>query len=353
MALYDPSSRTHAESSNIALSEQAVWDASPSIGETPPQILAQEAADGKRGAAWRLLHWVMENDPRALEAVSSSRDTRLAQNLLEFIALGTWTGKSFNVPIALRSPYARTRLRTLFVPPAGIDERVSERVLLPALHDTRPAVRETAMHLLGIMGSSAAVPELIAALHDPAPAIRQQAIKALGRTSSPQAVPALLNALHGSDEQQGSQIFQALVALGNIAVPGLLEASQSSSPWMRWHSIRALGDIHDGRAFPRLVHALTDTDHGVAWMAAKGLALFGRECIEPVLHLLTTAEMTPWLAETASYVLSRQYPGHADLKPYLDPVIQQMHHSAYRAGTCYTAMKALDQLRPSGLLHQL
>lgn len=351
MALYDPSSKTSTEA-RIDLPEQFSLDIAPPVGETPPQMLAQEAAEGRRGAAWRLLHWVMENDPRAIEAVSSSKDARLAQNLLEFVALGTWAGKPFVVPVPLRSPYARTRLRTLFVPPAGMDEAVSERVLLSALHDARPAVREAAMHMLGIMGSRAAVPELIEALHDPAPGIRLQAIKALGRTGSSRAVSALLNALHGSDEQQGSQIFQALVNLGHVAVPALLEASMSSSSWMRWHSIRALGEIHDSRAFSRLVQGLTDSDHSVAWMAAKGLAPFGKECVEPVLRLLITAEMTRWLAETASYVLSRQYPGHAELKPYLDPVIQQMHRSAYKAGTGYVAMRALDQLEVSGLLNQ-
>lgn len=352
MARYDASSRTDMETPDTVLSEQLSLATHPPVGETPPYILVQDAVAGRRGAAWRLLHRVLENDPQALEAIASSRDARLALYLLEFIALGTWAGKPFEVPVPLRSPYARTRLRTLFVPPAGMDEALSESVLLPALHDGRPAVRETAMHLLGIMGSKAAVPELIAALHDPVPAMRLQAIKALGRTGSPEAVSALLSALHSSDEQQGSQIFLALVKLGHIAVPALLEASWSPSSWLRWHSIRALGEIHDGRAFSRLVQALTDSDHGVAWMAAKGLAPFGEKCVLPVLHLLITTEMTRWLAETASYVLSKQYAGHPELKPYLDPVIQQMHRSAYKAGTGYVAMKALDQLEASGLLNQ-
>ncbi|MGH2506336.1 MAG: HEAT repeat domain-containing protein [Ktedonobacteraceae bacterium] len=345
MSFYDPSVKEYPESPNLVLSEQTSLR-----GETPPQILAQQAAEGRRGAAWRLLLWVIENNPRAMLAVSSTQDARLAQHLLEFIALGTWAGKPFTVPIALRSPYTRTRLCTLFVPSAGIDEAMSEKVLLPALHDARPAVRETAMHLLGIMGSKAAVPELIAALHDPASDIRQQAIKALGRSGDPVAVSALLNVLPDSDEQQGNHIFQALVNLGHSTVPSLLEASYSHSTWVRWHSIRALSEIHDGRALPRLVHALTDTDHGVVWMAAKGLTAFGRACIEPVLRLLTTTEMTPWLAETTAYILSRHYPGYEELQPYLNPVIQQMQHAVYRDGTCYTALKALNQLQMSGLL---
>jgi HEAT repeat protein len=325
-------------------------DVAPPVGTTPPYMLAQDAAAGRRGAAWRLLHWIMENDPRAIEAISALKDERLAQNFVEFIALGTWAGKPFHVPAPLRTPYARTRLRTLFVSPSGIDARIGERVLLADLHDDRQAVREAAMYILGLMGSTAAIPQLIASLHDPSPSTRLQAAKALGRSGSPEAVPALLDALHGADEQQSSQIFMALTNLGHIAVPALMDTSYSPSSWMRWHSIRALCEIRDQRAFPTLVRALNDRDHSVAWMAAKGLAPFGKECVEPVLHLLATAEMTPWLVETSSYVLNYQCQNYAELKPYLEPVIHQMHQPAYRSVTSYAALKALEQLENSGLL---
>src|SRR5438477_11916308 len=122
--------------------EQIDNDVTPPIGVTPPQILAQDAAEGRRGAAWRLLYWIMENDPRAVVAVSSLDDDRLAQHLLEFIATGTWAGKPFVVPVPLRSAYARTRLRTLFLPESGMDYARAERVLLSHVHDKQPAMRE-------------------------------------------------------------------------------------------------------------------------------------------------------------------------------------------------------------------
>src|SRR5215469_11693403 len=78
--------------------EQAPADVAPPVGITPPQVLARDAAQGRRGAAWRLLYWIMENDPRAVVAVSSLDDDRLAENLLEFIAMGTWAGKPFVIP---------------------------------------------------------------------------------------------------------------------------------------------------------------------------------------------------------------------------------------------------------------
>lgn len=322
----------------------------PPLGVTPPQALAQQAANGRRGPAWRLLYLIIENDPGAVAAVCSFANDRLVENLLEFIALGTWAGQPFVIPPPLRSPFARTRLRTLFVPPSGIPQERSERVLLRALSDTRTPVREAAIYILGLMGSLPAVPELIQALHDPQAAIRLQAAKALGRTGSPAAVPALLDALSMADERLSSQIFMALVSLGHVAVPVLLDFAQSRSNWMRWHSLRALSAIRDPRALPTLVNALQDTDHSVAWMAAKGLAPFGRECIEPVLRMLCSAHMTPWVVETASYVLHTQCQKHEELKPYLDPLLHQMHQAGYRSSTSLVALKALEQIQMGRVL---
>ncbi len=330
--------------------EQSTADVAPPVGITPPQILAQDAAAGRRGAAWRLLYWIIENDPRAVVAVSSLEDDRLAKNLLEFIAVGTWAGKPFVVPGPLRGVFARTRLRTLFLPGAGMDPARAERVALSAVHDKQPAIRETAIYILGIAGSRAATSALIETLNDPVPSVRMQAAKALGRVGDPAAVPALLSALRGADEQFGSQIFSALVRLGQAAVPALLEASTSSSAWMRWQCTRALGAIRDRRALPALVGALRDTDHSVAWMGAKSLVQFGRLCIEPVLQLLMTTAMTPWLVETASYVLSNQFQHNPMLKPYLEPVVQRMHDAGYRVGTAAAAQRALTQLKADGLV---
>jgi HEAT repeat protein len=325
-------------------------DVTPPVGITPPQVLAQEAAEGHRGAAWRLLLWIMENDPRAVVAVASLDDDRLAHHLLEFIALGTWSSKPFVVPGPLRSAYSRTRLRTLFLPGAGMDFLRAERVLLSAVHDKRPAVRETAVQILGVIGSPSATPVLMAALIDPIPAVRLQAAKALGRPGNAVAVPALLNALRAADEQMGNQIFDSLVFIGHAAVPALLAESASNSVWVRWHCIRALGTICDHRALPTLVQALRDADHSVAWVGAKGVTRFGKQGMEPVLRLLIITDTLPWLVETASYVLRHLYLHDQKLKPYLEPVIRSMHGVAYRIATPNAARKALSQLITDGLV---
>ncbi len=329
---------------------QAANDVAPPVGDTPPHILAQQAADGRRGAAWRLMVWIMESDPRAVVAVSSLDDDRLAENLLGFIATGTWAGKSFVVPVLLRSAHARTRLRTLFLPGSGIDYERAERVLLSHVHDKQPAMRETVVHLLGIIGSPSATSLLIEALSDPVPAVRLQAAKALGRLGDADAVPVLLKALRGADEQLSSQIFASLVRLGSLAVPALIQKSKSSSAHIRWNCVRALGEIHDLRALPVLVNGLKDNDHSVAWMAAKGLAHFGKDSLRPVLELLMGASMTPWLAETASYVFSSYAHRNREVKEILEPLMRRMRESGFRIGTGVAAQKALKQLQDAGIL---
>lgn len=332
------------EQAHTVMPDQAALETTPPVGITPPQVLAEEAAAGRRGAAWRLMHWIVQDDPRAVIAVSSLNDDRLAQNLLEFIALGTWAGKPFVVPVPLRTAHARTRLRTLFLPSSGMDYARVERILMAAVADKRPAVRESAVYLLGIIGSRNATPLLIQVLDEPLLSVRLQAVKALGRIGDATAVPALLRSLHTADEQMGSQIDFALARLGSAAVPAIIAESNSSSPWIRWHCIRALGEICDYRALPVLVESLRDPDHSVAWMGAKKLIGFGKRCVEPLLHLLVVTDTSPWLVETASYVLHNMYLRHKKLKPYLESVVQSMHSVAYQIATPQAARNALSQL---------
>ena len=244
----------------------------PPVGTTPPETLAAQAAEGKRGAPWRLFHWIAEGNREAIEAVWSVRDPRLLTYFLEWLALGTWAGKPFTLPKDMRQPYFRTQVRTLFLPGPGPMERLARQVLVNGLHEQRSAVREVAAYLLGLLADPATAPDLIEALRDGKSEVRAQAAKALGRMHLVSACPALVAALNTHDEALASQVRQALLQVGSQAVPPLLEAVQSPDPWVRWHVLRTLGGLHDRRSMPALVEALADSDHAVAWMAARELA---------------------------------------------------------------------------------
>jgi hypothetical protein len=324
-------------------------EAPPPVGTTPPAALVAPAAQGQRGAAWRLLHWVEEDNPEAIDAIKRSSDQRLLTLLLEWLALGTWAGKLFRVPVSMRQPHFRAQISALFLPGSGVPEGLVKTVLCDGLHHPQPAVRETAAHLLGVLADPTTADALAEALHDPVSVVRVQAAKALGRLHLPESAPALVGALRYHDEAQASQVCQALAQLGSPAVPALLKAARSSDAWVRWHVLRVLGDLHDLRGMPALVEALADEDYAVAWMAARELATMGTAPVEEVLRLLIRAPDTPQLMETAGYVLHAQT--IAQVKGILAPVLESMHHAEYRVAMPLAVQHALNQLAASGIQH--
>jgi HEAT repeat protein len=228
---------------------------------------------------------------------------------------------------------------------------LAERALLSMAHDSRPPIREEAVRILGLVGSVTATPTLIVALKDPAASVRVQAAKALGRVGGHDAAAALIAELGTTDEQMSSQIVSSLIRVGSAAVPLLIKEAANPSAWIRWQVMRALVAISDYRSLPVLVQALHDTDHSIAWVAAKGLVHFGKDAVGPVLRLLMMTETSRWLVETASYVLHEAYVHDQKLKLFLEPVIQSMHGVAYQIGTPQAARKALQLLEVAGLLH--
>jgi HEAT repeat protein len=315
----------------------------PPVGNTPSALLAAQAAEGRRGAAWRLFHWIAQGNREAIEAVRNCSDGRLLTYFLEWLALGSWAGKPFNVPKALRQPHFRRQVFTLFLPGPGPAEELVLHVLLNGLHDRRSPVRAVAAYLLGLFGSPDAGPDLIAALRDENPAVRAQAAQALGHLHLVGACPALVASLNTHDEALAGQVRQALLQFGSPAVPDLLEAAHSPDPWVRWHALRALGDLRDARCISALVEALADSDLAVAWMAARDLASMGSQGVKPVLELLIRAPGTPWLMETAGYVL-RQQRKPPQLAAILQPVIASMHEVDYRITAPMAAERALEEL---------
>jgi hypothetical protein len=315
----------------------------PPVGTTPLVELVADAAQGKRGAAWRLLHWIGENNQEAVESIRRFPDAQLFERLLEWLALGTWAGKPFRVPLALRQPHFRTKVRTLFL--LGAPGGLPQQVLLAGLRDARPALRREAAHVLGILDDPTAALALLEALQDSASEVRVQAAQALGRLKQPELAPALVAALNAHDEALANQVRVALTQIGEAATPPLLEAARSRDTWVRWHALRILSELHDPRGLPVFVQALADNDYAVAWMAARALAAIGTPAVRSVLRLLMTAPLTPWLMETAAYALRHQH--NKQLRPALEPVIHAMRSTDYRIEVPLAVERALAALTES------
>ncbi|MGH7602153.1 MAG: HEAT repeat domain-containing protein, partial [bacterium] len=94
---------------------------------------------------------------------------------------------------------------------------------------------------------------------------------------------AALSSKVGMDRQRARL---ALVKIGQLSVPFLLEALTDANDQVRWEAAKALGSIKDPAAAPALVNALLDECTEVRWLAAEGLIALQRAALAPLLQAL-------------------------------------------------------------------
>ncbi|MBX3302709.1 MAG: HEAT repeat domain-containing protein [Nitrospira sp.] len=129
--------------------------------------------------------------------------------------------------------------------------------LMPLLHDKVKAVREEAAAGLAAIGDPA-VPSLVDALRHKEWLVRLHAVEALSKTRSPQAVEPLLSVLF--NDQDSAVREDAARALGEIGDPRAVEhlCAIVRDPGLRTVAVEALGKIGDARAVPVLIELLAE-----------------------------------------------------------------------------------------------
>jgi HEAT repeat protein len=170
---------------------------------------------------------------------------------------------------------------------------------------------------LGEIGDPDAVPELIQCLEDADWSVRSAACTALAQIGDAAAIPALrvhaeimeearhaLYKLGGtsmslqeavrtlSEQNQWGVLCRALtsnlvraaiVQLGSIAVPALIDALHNDDPKIRQAACTALGHIGDTAAVPSLIQSLEDEDRYVRSAACNALGQIGDPSAVPAL----------------------------------------------------------------------
>ncbi len=117
---------------------------------------------------------------------------------------------------------------------------------------------------------------LLAAAADPDPEVRTAALHALGECRAPEGVLPLLFALGDPSLYLARIAADALIHIGEPAVPGLIRAlEQDAQPQVRANAARALALIGDKSAIPSLFHALEDDSMMVQHWADEGLERMG------------------------------------------------------------------------------
>ncbi len=137
---------------------------------------------------------------------------------------------------------------------------------------------------------------------------------------------------------------RSLVAIGKSAVPSLIRLLSHRKPHVRWEAAKALCGIADPLAASALVNALDDRDGDVRWLAAEGLAVLGRESLQPLLAALIERAQSCWFCEGAHHVCHTLVT-RKRLGPILRPLLLALKEAEPEVAVPPAAYAALSRLR--------
>jgi HEAT repeat protein len=169
-------------------------------------------------------------------------------------------------------------------------DQVAEHIA--ALKDEDWAIREEAAMVLGGLKDSRAVSPLVSMLKDQDRSVREAAIGALTSIGEPSVVP-LADCLTDRElsVQEAASAVLASIADGRVLDP--LMAALKSHDWIvRMHAAKALGRIHDPKCVPGLIPLLQDKVKAVREEVSGALAAIGEAAVPALLEALTHSE---WL----------------------------------------------------------
>jgi len=157
-------------------------------------------------------------------------------------------------------------------------------------------------------------------------------------------IPPLLVGLAGRDPVVRENAREALVAMGESAVPSLIQLLSHCRRHVRWEAAKALCDIADPIAATALVNALDDTDDDVRWVVAEGLTALGREGLRPLLAALLERAQSSWFRQGAHHVC-HTLATKRKLGPILRPLLAAFDQSEPQMAVPLAAYTALSKLR--------
>ncbi|MBA3872824.1 MAG: HEAT repeat domain-containing protein [Anaerolineae bacterium] len=144
-----------------------------------------------------------------------------------------------------------------------------------------------AVNVLGVIGDSIAVNDLLKLLVDKNSDVIKTAIKALGKTGDPRTIPKLVEIMYdpNNDDLCGDAAF-ALGKMGKSALPSLLDAVQDARSYLRKLAIETLAEIGEVDTIPTIINALCDSNYEVRNAAMSGLIRIGDQCTEQILAVI-------------------------------------------------------------------
>jgi HEAT repeat protein len=193
-----------------------------------------------------------------------------------------------------------------------IPDSGAARLLIDASDDEDDRAHPSVMTAIVAIGEPA-VPPLLEALREPDPRFRSILRSALAAIGVP-AVSPILQLLRSEDPRMEA-VAGTLSQIGTAAVPALLDALADPSLAVQAAAARALGSIDDDRAARPLVSLLEQASDDVRTTAAMALADLGEPAVKPLVEVLRRGSLATRAA--AATILGEIGAGEA-LQPLLE-----------------------------------
>ncbi len=134
--------------------------------------------------------------------------------------------------------------------------------------------------------------------------VREAAVKALDRLSAPEGIPLLIEALNDTAPAVREGASQALAHLGPLVLQAMQPSLESGDWRVRLNAVQVLGNIGDVRAVELLIRKLHDPAGNVCGAAITELKrLTDARCIGWLLRALEDRE--PFVRESVADVLMK------------------------------------------------
>ena len=174
---------------------------------------------------------------------------------------------------------------------SGDDERAERAIptivelgsaALPALRElTRSENADTRWWAIRALAAApqTQTSDLLLHLSDSNAEIRAAAALALSHHPGEEALTALTQALGDSDPLTAGLAANALVKLGDAAVPDLIEAAKEGRQAVRILALKALAELRDHRAIPVMMKCIQENSAALGYWAQLGLERLGLDMV--------------------------------------------------------------------------
>ncbi len=156
------------------------------------------------------------------------------------------------------------------------------------------------------------------------------------------SIKKLNSALSSDDDITRIQARQALKAMGEVAVPFLIEALEEPDNIERWEAAKTLAEIGSPSAVPGLIKALENEEFEVRWVAADGLIKIGPGALKPLLQALVNHGESVLLREGAHRIIHEL--AKEELSQYLTPLLTSLEGKAPEVEVPIKALQALESI---------